>query len=221
MDTVRVGETNNGVVASGRSAMHKKVLMLNRSYLPIHVTSARRAFTLLYLGIARVVNEQYETFDFERWSALTVPLEGDSVGLVNRAIRIPRVILLLRYDRVPRRQVRFSRVNVYARDKSTCQYCGKRLPRNQLNLDHVIPRSRGGASRWDNVVCSCVPCNRRKGGRTPQEARMKLLQKPCRPTWTPFMQDDDGDVRHHEWLPFLPTVDAPGRSAVVPENAAP
>ncbi len=218
VDTVTVEETNSAVVASGRFVMHTKVLMLNRSYLPIHVTSVRRAFTLLYLGIAKVVNEHYETFDFERWRALTVSLDEHSVGLVDRAIRVPRVILLSRYDRVPRRQVRFSRVNIYARDNSTCQYCGKRLPRHQLNLDHVIPRSRGGTSRWDNVVCSCVPCNRRKGGRTPQEARMKLLQKPCKPTWTPFLQEDDGGVRHREWLPFLPTVDVPGRSAVVTEE---
>ena len=221
MDTVTGKETNTGVVASGRSVMRTRVLMLNRSYLPIHVTSVRRAFSLLYCGIAKVVNEQYQTIDFERWSALRVPLDENSVGLVGRAIRIPRVILLVRYDRVPRRQVRFSRVNIYARDKSTCQYCGKRLPRHQLNLDHVIPRSRGGTSRWDNVVCSCVPCNRRKGGRTPQEARMQLLQKPYKPTWTPFIQEDGGGVRHREWLPFLPAVEASGRGAMAPEDGAP
>ena len=220
MDTLKGQEAKTGVVASGRSVMHTRVLMLNRSYLPIHVTSVRRAFSLLYLGIAKVVNEQYQTFDFERWSALRVPLDEDSVGMVDRAIRIPRVILLVRYDRVPRRQVRFSRVNIYARDKSTCQYCGKRLPRQQLNLDHVIPRSRGGTSRWDNVVCSCVACNRRKGGRTPQEARMQLLQKPYKPTWTPFVQEDGGGVRHREWLPFLPAVEASARGAAVPEDAA-
>jgi len=201
-------EGSRGSVPVGCSPMRTKVLMLNRSYLPIHVTSVRRAFTLLYLGIAKVVNEKYQTFDFKGWSDLSASVHEETVGLVDHVIRVPRVILLVRYDRVPRRQVRFSRYNIYTRDKSTCQYCAKKLPQYQLNLDHVIPRSRGGTSRWDNVVCSCVPCNRRKGGRTPQEARMKLLCQPYKPTWTPFIQEAEGDVRYREWLPFLSTVDA-------------
>ena len=208
MNSGTLQQTASAAVGPGRSPMHTKVLMLNRSYLPIHVTSVRRAFTLLYLGIAKVVNERYQTFDFQGWSDLSASVHEETVGLVDHVIRVPRVILLVRYDRVPKRQVRFSRYNIYARDKSTCQYCGKRLPRHQLNLDHVIPRSRGGMSRWENVVCSCVPCNRRKGGRTPQEARMKLLRQPHRPTWTPFIQEGEGSVRYREWLPFLSTVDA-------------
>jgi 5-methylcytosine-specific restriction endonuclease McrA len=185
--------------------LNTKVLMLNRSFVPIHVTSVRRAFNLLYLGIARVVNERYQTYDFESWRDLVVTLHDESVGLVDQPIRVPRVILLLSYDRVPRRQVRFSRYNIYVRDKCTCQYCGRRLPRHQLNLDHVIPRSRGGTSRWENIVCSCFPCNRKKGGKTPQEAKMKLLRRPFKPNWTPFVQ---ADIRYREWLPFLSVTDA-------------
>jgi 5-methylcytosine-specific restriction endonuclease McrA len=179
--------------------------MLNRSFVPIHVTSVRRAFNLLYLGIARVVNERYQTYDFQSWADLAVRLHDESIGLVDQAIRVPRVILLVGYDRIPHRQVRFSRYNIYVRDKCTCQYCGRRLPRHQLNLDHVIPRSRGGTSRWDNIVCSCLPCNRRKGGKTPQEAKMKLLRPPFKPKWTPFVQ---AGVRYREWLPFLSVTDA-------------
>ncbi len=208
VDTGTLQASSPGSVAVGGSPMHTKVLMLNRSYLPIHVTSVRRAFTLLYLGIARVVNERYQTFDFKGWSDLTVSVHEETVGLVNHVVRVPRVMLLVQYDRVPKRQVRFSRYNIYARDKSTCQYCGRRLPRHQLNLDHVIPRSLGGTSMWENVVCSCVPCNRRKGGCTPQEARMKLLRQPYKPTWTPFIQEGGENVRYREWLPFLSTVDA-------------
>src|ERR671930_26969 len=162
--------------APAYSVLNTKVLILNRSYLSIHVTSVRRAFVLLYQGIARAVNEQYQTFDFESWSDLSVSVHDESIGLVNRVIRVPRVILLVGYDRVPKRQVRFSRYNIYARDKCICQYCGKRLPRYDLNLDHVIPRSRGGTSTWENVVCSCQECNRTKGGKTPQEAGMSLLR---------------------------------------------
>lgn len=189
------------------SILNTKVLILNRSYLPIHVTSVRRAFTLLYQGIARVVNEQYQTFDFESWSDLSVSVRDESVGLVNRVIRVPRVILLVSYDRVPKRQVRFSRYNIYARDKCTCQYCGRKLPRHELNLDHVVPSSRGGTSTWENVVCSCQECNRHKGGKTPQEAGMVLFRKPYKPKWTPFMQEAFNLSRYREWYPFLNTVD--------------
>ncbi len=189
------------------SVLNTKVLTLNRSYLPIHVISVRRAYSLLYQGIARAVNENYQTFDFDSWGELSVSIHDDSIGLVNRIMRVPRVILLVSYDRVPRRQVRFSRYNIYARDKSTCQYCGQRLPRHELNLDHVIPRSRGGTSTWENVVCSCHVCNRHKGGKTPKEAKMALLRKPYKPKWTPFMQETFNMSRYREWLPFLNTVD--------------
>jgi 5-methylcytosine-specific restriction endonuclease McrA len=189
------------------SILDTKVLMLNRSFLPIHVTSVRRAFSLLYQGIAQAVNEQHKTFDFESWSHLSVSVHDESVGMVNRVIRVPRVILLVSYDRIPKRQVRFSRYNIYARDKLICQYCGRKLPRHELNLDHVVPRSLGGTSTWENVVCSCHDCNRRKGGRTPHGAGMKLLKKPVKPKWTPFMQDAFNLSRYKEWLPFLNTID--------------
>lgn len=194
--------------AEGSTLLNTKVLMLNRSYLPIHVTSVRRAFSLLYQGLARVVNEQYQTFDFASWSDLSVSVHDEYVGLVSRGIRVPRVILLVTYDRVPKRQVRFSRFNIYARDNNMCQYCGGKFPRQELNLDHVIPRSKGGTSTWENVVCSCQSCNRRKGGRTPQEAKVTLLRKPYKPKWTPFMQQTFSLARYEEWLPFVSMVDA-------------
>jgi len=199
---------NYPVSASSDSLLGTKVLMLNRSYLPVHITSVRRAFSLFYQGVARAVNERYQTFDFETWSDLSVSVNDEAIGLINRVIKVPRVILLVSYDRVPRRQVRFSRFNIYARDKCTCQFCGIRPPRSELNLDHVIPRSKGGTSTWENVVCSCQLCNRRKGGRTPQEAKMTLLRKPYKPKWTPFMQDTFSLSRYREWLPFLSMVDA-------------
>lgn len=190
------------------SVLNTKVLVLNRAYLPIHITSVRRACSLLYQGIARAVNEQYQTFDFDSWAALSASLHAETVGLVNRAMRVPRVILLVGYDRVPKRHVRFSRFNVYARDRNTCQYCGQAFARSDLNLDHVIPRSQGGTSIWENVVCSCLRCNRHKGGRSPDEAGMKLLRRPFRPNWTPFVLETWSLRRHREWLPFLSTVDA-------------
>lgn len=190
------------------SVLNTKVLVLNRSYLPIHVTSVRRAFALLYQGLAHAVDAQYRTFDFTGWSELAAAEHEETVGLVDRVIRVPRVILLLVYDRVPRRHVRFSRYNIYGRDRSVCQYCGHQFPRSELNLDHVVPRSQGGRSCWENVVCSCLACNRRKGGRTPEQAGMRLLRPVRRPQWTPFMIEMFSLRRYEDWKPFLSTVDA-------------
>lgn len=199
---LRVSQVSTtAVVLSGRT------LVLNRSYLPVHVTSVRRAFSLLYRGVAKAVDEEYRTFDFDDWSELS-PAGVDSVGLVDRLVRIPRVILLVSFDRVPRREVRFSRHNIFVRDGNACQYCGHRKTRNELNLDHVIPRSRGGATTWENIVCACLDCNRLKGGRTPEEARMRLRKKPRRPSWTPFVARNLAGTYYREWRPFLGGIDA-------------
>ena len=124
------------------------VLVLNRLYQPIHVTTVRRAFALLYQGLARAIDREYRLFDFDSWSALSAELHRDSIGTVGGPIRIPRVIVLIAYDRLPKTRVRFSRFNIYARDQNTCQYCGRTLPRSDLNLDHVIPRSKGGTTTF-------------------------------------------------------------------------
>ena len=183
------------------------VLVLNRVYQPIHITSVRRAFSLLYQGAAKAIDEQFQLFDFESWSALAAA-HHDAIGTVGRRIRVPRVIVLMVYERMPKTRVRFSRFNIYARDENTCQYCGERMSRADLNLDHVVPRSRGGATAWENVVCSCVPCNLRKGGRSPAEAGMKLLRAPSRPRWTPMFRSATRRAFYREWRPFLSLVDA-------------
>ena len=184
------------------------VLVLNRSFLPIHVTSVPRAVSLLYQGIARAVNAQYETFDFDSWAEVRVRGDEETIGLIGSMILVPRVIVLTAFDRVPRRHVRFSRINIYARDRNTCQYCGRRYPRSDLNLDHVLPRSQGGRSVWENVVCSCLDCNRRKGGRTPAQGGLQLIRKPVRPRWTPVVGVLGGRKGYPEWRPFLNFVDA-------------
>jgi 5-methylcytosine-specific restriction endonuclease McrA len=184
------------------------VLVLNRVYQPVHITSVRRAFTLLYQGAARAIDEQLQTFDFESWSALSAAAHQDAIGTVGRRIRVPRVIVLMAYDRMPRARVRFSRFNIYARDDNTCQYCGRRFSRADLNLDHVMPRSRGGTTTWENVVCSCVPCNLRKGGCSPEEAGMRLLRAPARPRWTPMFRSATRRAFYREWRPFLSLADA-------------
>jgi len=188
--------------------LNTSVLVLNRLYQPVHITTVKRAFSLLYAGVARAIDAEYRLFDFDSWAALSAEVAAESIGTIGRRLRIPRVIVLVAYERLPKTRVRFSRLNIYSRDHNTCQYCGKTLPRTDLNLDHVIPRSRGGLTTWENVVCSCVPCNLMKGGRTPLEAGMKLLHVPNRPRWTPILKAPLRLATYREWLPFLSLADA-------------
>jgi 5-methylcytosine-specific restriction endonuclease McrA len=183
------------------------VLVLNRVYQPIHVTSVRRAVSLLYQGVARAIDDEFRLLDFEGWAELAAASE-DAIHTPTRAIRVPRVVVLVAHAHLPHHRVRFSRLNVYARDESACQYCGRRRARSELNLDHVIPRSRGGSTSWENVVCSCVACNLRKGGRTPEEAGMRLLRQPSRPRWTAVFRAAARRAIHRQWIPFLGLVDA-------------
>jgi len=183
------------------------VLVLNRTFFPIQVTTLKRAFCMLYTGIAKAVDTEYRTFDFESWSQLSAAVHDETIGLVGRVIRVPRVIALTAYDRLPKRHIRFSRINILIRDRHTCQYCGLRLPRSQLNLDHIVPRSKGGLTTWENVVTSCHNCNRKKGGQVPEEAHMKLIRRPFRPTVAPFLDGSLGPIRYEEWRPFFNIVD--------------
>jgi len=183
--------------------LNTSVLVLNRSFLPIHVTSVRRSFSLVYQGGARVVDTDYQTFDFEDWRGQAGKRGVECVGTTSGPVPIPRVIALTLYDRMPRRMVRFSRSNIFSRDGYTCQYCGRRPQRAELNLDHVIPRTQAGRTSWENVVCCCVQCNRTKGGRTPEQASMRLRRKPMRPRWTPLMSLPTSSIRYTEWRPYL------------------
>jgi len=145
----------------------EQTLLLNATYEPLKVLEWRKAITLLCQGKVEVVSE----YDSE-------------IHSVSVTFKLPSVIRLLRYIRIKRRldYVSFSRINVYGRDDFTCQYCGITLPMNMLTFDHVVPVSQGGRKNWLNIVTSCVPCNRRKGGRTPAEAGMFVVRQPIRPT---------------------------------------
>jgi 5-methylcytosine-specific restriction endonuclease McrA len=184
------------------------VLVLNRYFVPITVTSVKRAFVMLYGGVAKAVGGNYETFDFESWSQISAMKEDDAIKTVSRMIRIPRVIVLLRYDRMLRKEVKFNRINIFRRDGDSCQYCRGRFPRSELTIDHIVPRSLGGKSTWENVVCCCMDCNRKKGGRSPEGAKMRLMNKPKRPLWSPLSNISVRAIRYKEWEPFLSFVDA-------------
>ena len=194
------------------SALDSSVLVLNKLYLPIHVVSARRAFSLLCRDVAEVVcleDDRFETHNLESWCQLSALRkqfpdgDGEFVRTVRLEILVPRIIRLLVYDRLPERAVKFNRRNVYARDESRCQYCGKRFPTSELTLDHVVPRSRGGASTWDNLVCCCVACNARKGGRLPEQAGLRLIRKPYKPKRSPLIRITLRDNRYRSWRHFV------------------
>ena len=173
--------------------LNGNVLVLNRLWQAVNICSVRRALTLLFEGHAEVVcaeNGAFNTFDFSEWRNFSerFPQEEESIHTIRFRIRIPKVVLLLFFDRLPHKEVKFTRHNIFERDGNTCQYCGKVFDRRDLNIDHVIPRDRGGTTVWENVVCSCIPCNTHKANRTPGEAGMKLIRKPKRPKWRPFVQ---------------------------------
>ncbi len=193
-------------------ALAASVLVLNRFYSAVHVINVRRAFGLLYRDLAEVLDVdegQYANYTFSAWlevseirASLKQPHE-DWVRAVSLEIQVPRIIRLLRFDRVPKHTLRFNRRNLFARDGNRCQYCGHSPPSHQLSLDHVMPRSRGGETSWENVVCCCVRCNTRKGGRTPQEARMKLLRPPHRPSQSPLLVSKLNNPKYAPWRAFL------------------
>lgn len=156
------------------------VLLLNSSFEPLKIISWQRAVTMFFLGKVEVLEE----YDY--------PIR--SVSLI---IKAPAVVRLLQYIHIGKKSPPLSRSNVLARDFLECQYCGKSLTSKEATLDHIVPRTQGGKTSWENIVCCCPNCNRKKGGRTPAEARMVLRSKPVKPDWLPILQ-----IRFHGNVPL-------------------
>jgi len=192
-------------------ALEASVLVLNKNYTAVHVIGVRRAFRLLAKEHAEVLlqdNDRWNTYNFESWIQLSQSRhlftdDGDWIHTVSLAIRVPRIIRLLIFDRLPSKVVKFNRRNIFARDDNRCQYCGHRFPTTELSLDHVVPRSQGGLSSWTNIVCACTRCNARKGGRLPREASMSLIRKPLRPKSSPILQLRTANPKYQSWKHFL------------------
>lgn len=194
------------------SALDAKVLVLNRMYVAVRVISARRAFSMLCRDVAEVIDVtdgQYVSYPFHTWAELSEfqqefePERYDWVKTVRFQVAVPRIIRLLGYDRLPAQIVKLNRRNLFARDRNQCQYCGRVFATSELSIDHVLPRAQGGGDSWENLVCSCVKCNARKGGRTPEQASMKLVRKPVRPKRNPMISIRLGQERYHSWKAFL------------------
>jgi 5-methylcytosine-specific restriction endonuclease McrA len=185
------------------SLLNSGVLVLNRLFQAIHVTSVRRAFCLIYKDEAKAVESDYSTHNWQEWVDLAVGPSDLAIRTPGMQIRVPRIVLLTHLDRLPPREVRFTRKNIYLRDRNRCQYCGRHFLRRDLNLDHVVPLSRGGRSTWENVVCCCLKCNTHKGDRLPGEAGLQLLKKPVKAGWYPILRFSYSGPAYEAWQNFL------------------
>jgi 5-methylcytosine-specific restriction endonuclease McrA len=183
--------------------LEDRALVLNRSWTAISTTSVRRAICLVVRGAAGVVHP--ETFGVADWDAwVGEGIEGRPVVRgIDREVAAPDVIVLRHYDGYPVRGVAFTRRNVYRRDAFICQYCGKHPGLSDLTIDHVVPRSRGGASSWENCVAACRPCNTRKANRSAHESNLRLMRPPSAPRW-PGGLDPAALRARPAWHRFLP-----------------
>jgi len=189
-------------------------LVLNKYWTAIQICSWKRAFSLLYQESAKAVDAEYIQYDFANWvefSNLPTTLDDsfEFVNTVKYKIAVPDLIVLTKYDRLPKKDVKFSRENVFHRDKFTCQYCGQHFKHNILTIDHIIPKSRGGTNKWDNVVTCCYSCNERKADKSLRQSGMRLLKVPTEPKWYGLIGKTIslGSIRP-SWGKFLNTVGA-------------
>jgi 5-methylcytosine-specific restriction endonuclease McrA len=182
------------------------VLVLNRNWTPIHTTSVKEAISLVAKGSAKIIDPTtFEALTLASWDDVSKSRAkfGDSVvRSCHLALVPPEVIVLTNYDKLGERSVVFSRRNLFKRDRYTCQYCGCQPGPRELTIEHVFPKSRGGVSSWTNCALACVPCNKRKANRTPEEAGMNLRRVPKKPSWKALAQISPRD-RRESWGQFI------------------
>lgn len=184
------------------ATLDRPALVLNKNWQPVGVMPVHKAFTKVWNEAAKIIDpDTFQTYTWEDWASLS-PKEGEvAIRTKTTEIRIPEVIVLTNYDKLPTNAVTFSRRNVYKRDRYTCQYCGKQPGTEELTIDHVLPRSKGGTSTWENCVLACLECNSRKADRTPEAAKMPLRHVPRRPSWKPLYASHA--TRIQSWAKFI------------------
>jgi 5-methylcytosine-specific restriction endonuclease McrA len=184
-----------------RQVLQEPCLVLNRNWQAITFLPVQSAIVTVLRDMASVLDvEDYLLLSFDEWVELARDT-GGTIRTPSRTIAAPEVIVLKKYGERPPRRVVFNRPNLYQRDAFTCQYCGVALPATSLTIEHVLPRSRGGPTSWENCVAACESCNARKADRTPQEAGMKLRKRPAQPRWSLELRVPA--ATRAAWEPFL------------------
>jgi len=182
--------------------LQRPTLVLNRSWQPVNVATVARALVMVWSDTARVVDPvDYQLYDWDNWAERDPDDEQPFIQAVSQRIRVPEVITLTEFNRLPSTTVAFSRRNIFKRDRMMCQYCGKKLRSEDATIDHVVPRSHGGGSSWENCVLACVRCNHSKADRTPRTAGIKLLNVPKQPSWNPVYSQYS--ARYESWSKFI------------------
>jgi 5-methylcytosine-specific restriction endonuclease McrA len=184
--------------------LDSRSLVLNRSWVPVSTTTVRRAVLLMARGVAGAVHpETFEVADWDTW-VVRGPSDAPRLRAISFEFPVPEVIVLQGYDEFPDFPVAFTRRNLYRRDGFRCMYCNRRVGGEQLTIDHVVPRSRGGSSSWDNCVTACLACNAQKADRPPREVGLNLRRVPVVPAW-PGGLDPETLARRPAWRRFVPT----------------
>lgn len=194
--------------------MKKKydTLVLNKLYIPIHIIGWKRAVSLLYQDLAHSLDAELMPYDYNSWLEYANSPQFDD-GYYNYVhssrvtMAVPDILVLKEFKYLPKRDVKFTRENVFHRDNHKCAYCGKRFKRDDLTIDHILPKSKGGNNSWKNTISACMKCNNVKADRTPEQAGMPLKYQPTEPKWTDSLSKVKGspDIRPN-WLKFLEAV---------------
>ena len=182
------------------------VLILNKHWIPINTTTARHSFALMYSENAKgimIEEDKVVPLEWNEWVSLNLKENDRTVKTVRGFVKIPTVIVLNHYDKIPRQIIKFTQKSLWERDNFTCQYTGKKVTRTNGNIDHIIPRSQGGKTSWENCVIAHKEINAIKADRTPEQAGLKLLKKPSAPRIMPvsFYIRNREEVK--DWEMFL------------------
>ena len=185
-----------------KNSLNEHVLVLNKSWLAVRLKTLQKTIKLIFSGRAEIVDKKdFSVWSWEKWASRKY-VSGDFIQTTSGKIILPEIIILKNYNKIPKHTIRFSKRNVFIRDEYFCQYSGKKVNMNTGDIDHIIPRSKGGTDNWENVVVCCKEINRKKADKLPEEAGLKLLKKPSKPNPTALFIDPKIKIKE-SWKNFL------------------